>query len=74
MYSQPNAEMPTPAAEKGFIHEADNWEDGRTNLTFLKSRGSGYLWDEAESGEHGERELEIGKAEGIIGLHRHNKI
>ena len=39
-----------------------------------KSMGSGYLWDEAEAGEHGERELEIGKAEGIIGLHRHNKI
>ena len=46
-HNKPNPETPRYAAEKGFIHKAAKHRDKRTSLksTFMKVRGSRYLWD-----------------------------
>ena len=63
-HGKPNAETWRLAADKGFIHEAAEWEDRRTSLRFASQRwGAQDIYRiEKQSGLRcGERRLEVGK-------------
>ena len=71
---KPNTEMPRVVAEKGFLHKAAKWGDGRTILksASLRVRGLGYLWVEYRVVRGaGEGDLRQEKGEVIAALHRH---